>query len=220
MSVPRDRDPGRELSPHRQRALVDERRRLLQAVVDTAVTVGFAEVTVSGVCAAAGVSARRGFYRHFPDVRAAFVEACLDIDRQLRTVAATALASSAGEEPRARVEACVGAIVRFLVADPVRTEALLLQGYAGGAAVAQARDATMAAFLDHLRALAAPLSGPGDGSDELVALMALGGAHEVIHRQLVAGALHTLPERVPELVELLLLPFAARGAHAGSGSAG
>jgi AcrR family transcriptional regulator len=219
MSVPRDRVPGRELTPYRRRLLVDERRRLLQAVVDSVVTVGYDQITVHGVCEAAGVSARRGFYRHFPDTRTAFVEACLAIDRDLRARAAAALADSAGDGPRERLHACVSAVVEFLVEDPVRAEALLVHGYAGGTEVAQARDATMARFVAQLHEIAAPGAGGGTAPDELLTLMALGGAHETIHRRIVAGELGALPAQVPELVDLLLLPF-ARGGPCGTGAAG
>jgi AcrR family transcriptional regulator len=218
MSEPRDRAPGRELSPHRRRVLEDERRRLLQAVVDTVVTVGYDEITVHGICEAADVSARRGFYRHFPDVRSAFVEACLEIDRGLRTTAAAALRASADAEPRERVRACVDAVVGFLTDDPVRAEALLVHGPAGGTEIAQARETTMTRFVEHLRELAAPLTDPDAPPDELVIRMALGGAHETIHRQLVAGTLDELPEQAPQLVDLLLLPFAERGARVGGES--
>jgi AcrR family transcriptional regulator len=219
MSVPRDRAPDRELTPRRRRLLEDERRRLLQAVVDAVVTVGYDEITVRGVCEAADVSARRGFYRHFADVRSAFVEACLDIDRGLRATAADALRASADAEPGERVRACVEAIVGFLTDDPVRAEALLVHGYAGGTEIAQARDTTMTRFAEHLRELTAPLVDDAAPTDELVIRMALGGAHETIHRQLVAGAVDELPEQVPQLVDLLLLPFAPRGARVG-GEAG
>lgn len=218
MSVPRDRDPGRELTPRRRRALDDERRRLLEAVVDAVATVGYDAATVVDICAAADVSARRGFYRHFADVRSAFVEACLGIDRELRATAARALEASAGGEPRERVEACVIAIVGFLTEDPVRAEALLLHGYAGGTEIAQAREVTMTRFVAHLRELAEPLVGPGPPPDDLLAQMALGGAHETIHRQLVAGELDALPEQIPQLTDLLLLPFAPRGAGVAGGA--
>jgi AcrR family transcriptional regulator len=218
MSVPRDRAPGRELTPRRRRLLEDERRRLLQAVVDAVVTVGYDEITVRGICEAAEVSVRRGFYRHFPDVRTAFVEACLDIDRGLRAAAAAALRASADAEPRERVRAGVAAIVAFLADDPVRAEALLVHGYAGGAEIAQAREAAMTRFAGHLRELAAPLVDPSAPADELVVRMALGGAYETIHRQIVAGAPDGLPDQVPHLVDLLLLPFAAHGTRVGGES--
>jgi AcrR family transcriptional regulator len=218
MSVPRDRAPGRELTPRRRRQLEDERRRLLQAVVDGVATVGLDEVTVHGICEAADVSARRGFYRHFPDVRTAFVEACLEIDRALRDVAAAALRASVDLEPRERVQACVAEIVGFLIADPVRAEALLVHGHAGGPEIAQAREATMTRFAEHLRELTARMDEPAAAQDELVVRMALGGAHETIHREIVAGALDRLPEQVSRLTDLLLLPSSPRGTRAGGGA--
>lgn len=98
----------------------DRRRRLLDAGYDLLVLVGPTAVTVTGVCREAGLTSRY-FYEHFPN-REALLTTILEAEANAVIALIVEAAVLAPDDPQARGEAAVAALLRALDADPRRAE--------------------------------------------------------------------------------------------------
>jgi AcrR family transcriptional regulator len=96
------------------------RERLFEAGYDLLAESGPAAVTVTGVCARAGLTSRY-FYEHFAN-REALLDAILDSEARLVTEQIAAAAASAQGGPLQRGEAAVAALLAALERDPRRAQ--------------------------------------------------------------------------------------------------
>ncbi len=99
-----------------EQRLVDRRRRLVEATLEVWGRDGGPKVTMTRICAEAGLT-ERYFYESFVGLDAALMAVMDDIAAQIAERSVSALAAAAGE-PTERVRAGIGAFVEILTDDP------------------------------------------------------------------------------------------------------
>jgi AcrR family transcriptional regulator len=191
----------------------NQRERILRAVVEVVNVSGYAGLTVRDVIGHAGVS-RRTFYEHFDNKEEVFVAAYELVTAQLADEVASC--SRRGTTWAERVTLGLAAFLERFSEDPALAHLCVVEVLAAG----QPGLAGRAAALDAFRAQLKPgrHEAPADlPVPTLAAEIAIGGAHEVIYSQVLQGRASQLPLLLPELLEIVLLPFL--GAHAAAGAA-
>lgn len=195
---------GRELHP--------VRARLIAATVDLVSVVGAHDLRVTHLCASAGVS-RRAFYNYFADVWDVIHAAYLEIDGEFRRLVQTACDLTPPGDACAM--SVVHGVVSFVEQDPVRADALFVQGFAAGPEVAEARIDTVEWLVGVLREHGVPTAsgpaqaqpaavGPGDGvTSDTVLEIAVGGVLSVIAEHVHRGEIPALRGHAAELAATL-----------------
>lgn len=174
----------------------DRRERLLAATLavwaDPTV-----RTTMTGICAAAGLSERYFYesFRHLDEALTAVLDAIATEIEQTTQAAAQA----AGDDPAARVHASVAAFVQLLVDDPAKGRVAIIESV-GMPALRGRRTELLRHFAHRTAEEAHELIGlPRRGSheEEIAGLLFIGGMAELITAWL-DGVLEATPE---ELVE-------------------
>jgi AcrR family transcriptional regulator len=191
----------------------NQRERILRAVVEVASGAGYGALTVRDVIARAGVS-RRTFYEYFDNKEQAFLAAYdLVVSRLASDVAAS---STVGDTWSQRVGLGLATFLDRLARDPALAHLCVVEILAAGRPALAGRAAAMEAF----RAFLEPgLAEAPEGLPvpALAAETAIGGAYEVVYSVVLQGRTADLPGMLPELLEIVLLPFV--GAHAAAAEA-
>jgi AcrR family transcriptional regulator len=191
----------------------NQRERILRAVVEVASKTGYGALTVREIIEAAGVS-RRTFYDHFDNKEQAFLAAYhLVVGRLAVDV------EEASAKGRTWSESILFGLSTFLnqmARDHALAHLLVVEVLAAGPPALASRAQAMEAF----RAFLEP------GFDEapdglpvpaLAAETAIGGAYEVVYSLILQGRTAELPALLPDLLQIVLLPFV--GAQAASDQA-
>lgn len=186
-----------------------ERRRILDAMVNTVTERGYPGTDIEEVIERAGVS-RAEFSRLFSDKEECFVETIHDAVRSLeRAVEAAQLPDATWPE---RVRLGLRAFVGALVTDPARTHlAMVESGLAGPAAALEVRRAyqRFVPYFDEGRQHVAH-DLPAPTSDAVV-----GGIALTVQHQVADGDILGLWNMLPDLVYFALVPYLGpRGASA------
>lgn len=181
----------------------DRRRRIVQATVDVAATVGFSKMTVADIASTARVG-RRTFSWYFEDKHAAFELGYREITQELRL--AVQDAADRASSPFERIHDCLMAVANFLAEDPTRATVLLVESHAAGIEFVEIRGETMRRLIQLLMDATADLPDPG-GDRQVIAQRIAGGLHEVGYSRTLRGEAHLLPALIPELVETVLTPY-------------
>jgi AcrR family transcriptional regulator len=191
----------------------NQRARILRAVVEVASGTGYGALTVRDVIERAGVS-RRTFYDHFDNKEQAFLAAYqLVVGRLARDVEA---ASRRGDTWCESIVLGLSTFLDRLARDPALAHLLVVEVLAAGPPALATRAAAMEAFRTFLE--------PGfDEAPEglpvpaLAAETAIGGTYEVVYSLVLQGRTPELPALMPDLLQIVLLPFV--GAHAAADEA-
>jgi AcrR family transcriptional regulator len=191
----------------------NQRERILGAVVEVASSTGYAGLTVRDVISHAGVS-RRTFYEHFENKEEVFMAAYEHFTSRLATEVAAA--ARRGRTWAERVSLGLATFLRRFAHEPALAHLCVVEVLAAGTPGLAGRAAAMDAFRAQLapgvREAPAGLPVPA-----LAAETAIGGAHEVVYAHVLGGRTADLPRLLPELLEIVLLPFL--GAHAAAAEA-
>jgi AcrR family transcriptional regulator len=176
-----------------------QRRRIIDAMVDSCAEKTYAGTTISDIVARAHIS-RTTFYKHFEDKRACFDAAIEDCIEQLQ--AAAAAAHSPEDAPGDAVREAVAAVLHALAARPGLAQLLTGDAMAVEPQVIEYyRKAT-------IPALEAVWSRSGEGaSAHTDPRIAFGQAQVLILNQIAGGNSDRLPELLPELTYLAVSPF-------------
>ncbi len=191
----------------------NQRERILGAVVEVAGACGYAGLTVRDVISHAGVS-RRTFYEHFENKEEVFIAAYeLVVGRLANEVAAAARLGRSWTE---RVTLGLATFLRRFASEPALAHLCVVEVLAAGAPGLAGRAAALEAFRAQLQP---GLREAPDGLPvpALATETAIGGAHEVVYEHVLRGRAAELPRLLPELLEIVLLPFL--GAHAAAEAA-
>jgi AcrR family transcriptional regulator len=160
----------------------------------------FAQLTISDVVSLARVS-RTTFYNHFPSKRACFdiaVEVCI-AEMQ---VAATD-SRVAGDSPAETVRKATAAVLALLVAKPnIAHTALSEAVVVNPAAVGDYRTSLIPAVEACWLGTGEPMPGTSN------AQMAFGRVQVLVFHEVSAGRAAHLSELLPEIVYMVMLPFA------------
>ena len=183
------------------------------AVVEVAGVSGYVGLTVRDVISHAGVS-RRTFYEHFQNKEEVFIAAYELVTARLATEVSAA--AWGGRTWAERVALGLATFLRRFATEPALAHLCVVEVLAAGAPGLAGRAAAMEAFRTQLEpgAEEAPADLP---IPALAAETAIGGAHEVVFSHVLQGRAAELPRLLPELLEIVLLPFV--GAHAAAEAA-
>jgi AcrR family transcriptional regulator len=191
----------------------NQRQRILRAVVEVASGTGYGGLTVRDVITRAGVS-RRTFYEHFENKEQAFLAAYeLVVSRLAEAVQGS---STQGGSWCERVSLGLATFLDRLAGDPALAHLCVVEVLAAGPAALAGRASAMDAF----RAFLEPglkEAPPGLPVPALAAETAIGGAYEVVYSFVLRGRTAELPSLLPDLLEIVLLPFV--GAHVAAAEA-
>lgn len=105
------------------------REQLLEAALERFATDGWANATVTGICATAGLS-RRYLYEQFADREELFLAVMDRVAEDVEGVVRTSLAAAAAEPPAARARSVLGALVEHFAADPRVVHVALVESLA------------------------------------------------------------------------------------------
>lgn len=191
----------------------NQRQRILRAVVEVASGTGYGGLTVRDVIERAGVS-RRTFYEHFENKEQAFLAA---YDLVVSRLAVEVQASSTrGQSWSEKIGLGLATFLDRLAGDPALAHLCVVEVLAAGPPALAGRAAAMDAFRVFLE------PGVQDAPEglpvpALAAETVIGGAYEVVYSLVLEGRTAELPILLPDLLEIVLLPFV--GAHAAAAEA-
>jgi AcrR family transcriptional regulator len=183
-----------------------QRERLLNAVVEVVAERGYNGATIARIVTDASVS-RRAFYEHFSGKEECFAAAYEIVSSHLRD--SMLAAAEPHEEWPSRLRAALAALLRAFAADPALARFWLIEPLAAGGEIADRYRASMKALAAILRP--EPADEPPLGSSAQAREQALvGGLTTLIVRRLNAGEAESLPDLLPDLLELTLTPYLGR----------
>jgi AcrR family transcriptional regulator len=165
-------------------------------------TKGYSHTSVADIIAEAGVS-RTTFYKHFGDKHDCFLAAYeMLIDQVFGEVAAEC---DSEQSWLSRVTSGLTVIVNRFAGDPALARTAVVEVAGAGAEARQLHTnalAKLAEYLDDGRDLGADRELP-----ENISLMAAGAVSGLIFDELLAGQADQLPQRLPDLLFAMLVPY-------------
>jgi AcrR family transcriptional regulator len=184
----------------------NQRQRITAGIIAAVAEKGYHETTITDIAAAAGLS-RRTFYGYFSSKEECFFSAYDEVGTYLREAAAAAV--DPGGEWAEQARARLASMLAIFAANPdLARFCLLAPPRAGGSLATHYRLALSHALADFTAGMPPP---PASRPISAAAEQALvGGVAALIVRRVEAGEGETLPELLPELVELTLTPYLGR----------
>jgi AcrR family transcriptional regulator len=177
-----------------------QRQRIVEAMMACCAEKTYAATTIADIVSRASIS-RTTFYKRFDGKRECF-DAALDwCIEQLR--AAAAASHSASDSPPVAVRKGAAAALALMAAKPALTQLLMGEAVAVEPAVVERYRKILITALEKLWTDAGePRKAHADPR------LAVGRAQVLIYNQITAGRAERLPELLPEIVYIALLPFA------------
>ncbi len=183
-------------------ATESRRELILAAMVRVVGSKGYRETSVADVIAEAGTT-RTTFYKHFDDKHDCFLAA---YDRLVEQVFSEVLARCNGEQSwLRRMETGLATIVELFSLDPELARTAVVEVAAAGAEARQRHWNAVARFTEYLeggRELA-----EGRELPENISLLSAGAVSGLIFDELLAGRAAELPDRLPDLLFAMLVPY-------------
>lgn len=182
----------------------NQRARILVAVAEAVSDDGgYTQMSVEDIVKRAGVS-RRTFYEQFPNKDEAFLAAFDDGAKLL--LASVTLAVEAESTFPGRVIAGFGTFLEVLAASPTFAQLCIVEVMAAGPEAIERRTKVMSEFAKLIDENAKLLPNrpklPALTPDAIV-----GGVYEAVFRRVAAGEPETLPDLLPDVIELALMPY-------------
>lgn len=178
------------------------RQDILAAMIRVVGAKGYKETSVADVIEDAGTS-RSTFYKYFEDKHACFLAA---YEMLVAQVFAEVVSNCDGEASwMARMASGLATIVDRFADEPALARTAVVEVAAAGADARQLHTDAIARFTEYLdagRELA-----PGKALPENISLMSAGAVSGLIFDELLAGRAEQLPDRLPELLFAMLVPY-------------
>lgn len=185
------------------------RQAILEAMVRVVGRDGYKQTSVADVIAEADVS-RTTFYKHFEDKQECFL-AAYDMLTE-RVLAEVMERCDAGLPWVERVQAGLATLVEMFALDPELARTAIVEVAAAGADARRRHWDAISRFTEFLE------EGEEEAGDrelpENIALMAAGAVSGLIFDELLTGRAERLPQKLPDLVFALLVPYIGPGAAA------
>lgn len=197
--------PGRHGLP-REFVTQNQRDRLAAGMIAVVAERGLNEATITQICAAAGVS-RRTFYAYFSSKEECFIATYDTIVEHL--LIATDVAAADQSKWPSRVGAKLQATLEFFGANPDLAKFCLVAPQRAGARADVRYRAAMGQAIEYLCAGMPPPPATKVPS-EAVAVSLIGGMVALVARKVNGGEGDSLPELLPDLLELFLTPYLGR----------
>lgn len=180
-----------------------QRSRIHRAMIQVVSTRGYPETRVVDVIGVAGVS-RKTFYELFDSKEDCFLAAYDVLLGNLLGEAGKAFEGSPGASWAERIRGVLEAMLEHLAAHPEEARFAIVEVLAAGPKALARRDAALRQFTGFLEA------GRSETSVELPGITSLsiaGGINELLYSEILHGAASRLPERLPDLMFWVTLPF-------------
>ena len=185
-----------------------QRARILTAMRELVATHGYHDVPVASVIQHAGVS-RKTFYEHFEDKEHCFIAAYQQALARLLSV--TLEAFEAQDEWVDQLRAGLTALLNALAYEPTVARVCFVEVLAAGPQAVAVRNDAMRGFAYIYDTGRLETEGDLPG---FTGISMVGGLSEILYREIVAGATTELPQLVPELMYMSVLPFLGADAAA------
>ncbi|MEJ3748231.1 TetR/AcrR family transcriptional regulator [Actinomycetes bacterium KLBMP 9797] len=180
-----------------------QRDRLIDAMARTVAEKGYANTSLGDVCAAAGVSTR-AYYQHFVDKETCFLAAFeLGVELLQKSVA-TAYGGQPGRWPE-RMRRGLATLLHILAAEPAFAALAVVEVMAAGPKALACRRALLASYVEFFAAAPRRAGQPEVPRVAIEAIIA--GIYGVIFDHVSTGRATELPDRLPELTYVVLVPF-------------
>ncbi|MGA5299442.1 TetR/AcrR family transcriptional regulator [Nucisporomicrobium flavum] len=179
-----------------------QRDRLIDAMARVVAQKGYANASLTEVCAAAGVSTR-AFYEHFADKEACLLAAFdLGVDLMQKAVA-----EAFGRPARwpERIHRGLDTLLRILAAEPAFAVMAVVEVLAAGPRARERRRALLESYAGFFAEVPRRPGGPQVPAGVVDAVMA--GVYGVIFDMVSTGRAAELPDRLPDLTYFVLVPF-------------
>jgi AcrR family transcriptional regulator len=176
-----------------------QRQRIVEALVECCAEKTYAATTIADIVSHASIS-RTTFYKRFGGKRECFDAALEWSTEEVRT--AVVSSRRASDPPPVVVRKAAAAVLRLMAAKPALAQLLMCEAVAvEPAVIAQYRKQVIPA----LEGLWADSGETSRGRTD--PRLAFGRAQVLIFNQITAGQAERLPELLPEVVYIALLPF-------------
>ncbi|GAB1641929.1 TetR/AcrR family transcriptional regulator [Krasilnikovia sp. MM14-A1259] len=186
-----------------------QRDRLIDAMARTVAERGYAAAPLSDVCAAAGVSTR-AFYEHFVDKEACFL-ATFELGVELLQDAAASAYAQPAAWPR-RIHRGLDTVLRLLAAEPAFAALAVVEVLAAGAQARARRRVLLSSYVTYFADAPRRAGSPQVPSGVIEA--AIAGVYGIIYDCVATGRADELPDQLPDLTYLVLVPFLGPAAAA------
>lgn len=180
----------------------------MAALAESVTARGYTGMTVEDVIARAGVS-RRTFYDQFANKQEAFLAAYDEVSGRLLANIERALESARGLAES--VERCLEAFLYYLAVEPAFAHMCIVEVMAAGPAAIERRNRVMDAFMELFERAAEALP---EQPPPLTSEAVVGGIHHVVYGRIADDRAHDLPELLPDLLYVTLLPYLGHDAAA------
>jgi AcrR family transcriptional regulator len=180
--------------------VLSQRQRIIDAMIDSCAEKTYAATTIADIVSRASIS-RTTFYKRFAGKRECFdaaLEWCID---ELRATAASSC--SAADSPPAAMRKVAASSLELMAARPGLAQLVMGEAVMVEPAVARRYRQILIPALENLWDAAGE---PRRSRSDL--RLSFGRAQLLIYNQIVAGDTDRLPELLPELLYISLLPFA------------
>ena len=180
-----------------------QRNRIHQAMVEVVSARGYPETRVVDVIGAAGVS-RKTFYELFESKEDCFLATYDLLLENLLGDASDAFDSLAGAPWPERIAAALEALLEHLAQHPGEARFAIVEVLAAGPKALARRDAALRQFTGFLE------SGRSESSVDLPGITSVavaGGINELLYSEILHGAAARLPNRLPDLMFWVTLPY-------------
>ncbi len=187
----------------RETVTTSQRNRIHQAMIEVVSERGYADTRVVDVIGVAGVS-RKTFYELFDSKEDCFLAAYDVLLGNLLGDTADGFESRPGAPWAERIAAGLGALLVHLAEHPDEARFAIVEVLAAGPKALARRDAALRQFTGFLE------SGRSETTVDLPGITSLslaGGVNELLYSEILPGASARLPERLPDLMFWITLPF-------------
>lgn len=171
--------------------------RVLQAVLRIASVGGYDSLSVAQVMRTSGVT-RRGFNTAFASLEDAFVAAHDRCMEQL--IDAVRAAIDVDDPPERQLRRGLEAAVAYLVADPARADAMLIEVHVAGHRARRQHETAVQQLTSEARGVLVRC-GLETAMAERLASLGIGAVREAIRSRMSRGELHTLPAVTGDLAD-------------------
>lgn len=178
-----------------------QRRRITSAIIESCAEKTYAATTIADIVKRAGIS-RTTFYKRFVNKRACFDAALDSCIVEIRAAATAAHAPS--DPPSEAVRKAVAAALELMAEKPAMAQLVMGDAITVEPAIPERYRSLLIPALEKLWDEAGEVRRPG-ASDPL---LAFGRAQVLIFNQIAADRTSRLPDLLPEIVYIALLPFA------------
>jgi AcrR family transcriptional regulator len=187
----------------RSRRELDQRERIVRATAQVVGNHGYGKLTVPAISAAAGTS-NQTFYKYFASKEKAFLAAFDALALQAFEVTGNAYSMKEGWLEAGTTGML--ALLEFIAANRAFRQINFFELYAAGPAAEDRAEAMLSLFAAFMQPDPTPAAVKANPPRVVIEAIA-GGLRAVIQHEIVAGRSESLPDLLPEILDVILQPF-------------